>query len=114
MVTHRLLKDINPTNLFKILCFLVFVDWLYEELKLLLVTRPTQISEKQIKKRSSDVPDIFLCLNKGYDINALRDHGYSSQAAYGVGIGFLNNKAFVGWSGLEEKTLTSSRKKLCY
>ena len=103
MLIPGLFKKFNATYIFKIICFLIFVEWLYRELELLLVIRPTQISETQMKKRSSHVPDIFLCLNKGLKDDVLEDYGYHSQAAYWLGHGSLNNKSFFGWSGLEDE-----------
>ena len=91
----------------RLLCLLVSLYLLYEELFLYMVKRPTLVSETKTRLDTQLFPVLSVCLVDGLDLKFLLDQGYefsnspAHEYFHGNFVPFRNKSGlpFHGWSG---------------
>ena len=78
---------------------------IYQELVNFSITRPTSDFKEEKKLETSDIPEIVLCLEPGFNSKVLSDYGYKAATYYRGTMGYTTS--FVGWNGGENETNSS-------
>ena len=65
-----------------------------------LIVKPTVSSVAEISVDQVDFPDVFVCLENGFDKRRLNLHGYISSGNIYFGINQAQH--FIGWSGSDK------------
>ena len=67
------------------------------------VTKQTVTSVEEVDISEIEFPDVLVCLEDGFDKNALKGYGYGGSYQYLLGRNHSNN--FIGWNGLQNNNL---------
>ena len=77
---------------------------IYQELVTFSVTKPTTTSKEEKKLDTSDLPEVVVCLDPGFDTEIMRKYNYRPIRYYR---GVNDERTFVGWNGGKEETKSS-------
>ena len=91
-------------NLFTLFCTTLTLILIYQELVAFTMTRPTSNYRKEKELETTDIPEIVLCLEPGFDFGVLEQYGYNTDTYYR---GSMDGKSFVGWNSGEGETRSS-------
>ena len=92
-------------KLFKLICILLTLFLVCQELSTFAVIKPTSTSHEERQLDITDVPEVVVCLEPGFHANVLRNYGYQPDTYYR---GSMNWDAkFVGWNGGKGETKSS-------
>ena len=83
-------------NFFKLICALLTVFLIYQELFTFAIGKPTTTSKEDREIDINDIPEVVMCLEPGIDTNVLRQYGYKQVTKYYRG---ATIKKFNGWNG---------------
>ena len=75
---------IKDFKLFKIFFFLLTAFFLYGELRLFLVEKPSLTSDGRAILAPINFPEILICKIDGYDKEQLTFHGYETSFRYAI------------------------------
>ena len=98
MIYLTLRKHCTLTSLVKLVCSLLTVFLIYQELVNFLLTRPTTVSSEEKTLDQNAFPDIFVCLEPGINSSANSELGYNKLAPFFRGS--IDGDTFVGWNGM--------------
>ena len=102
MSYNRLTGLFSCKKFFSLVCALLTVFLLCQELFNFAVRRPTSTSSEEKELEASDLPEVVVCLDPGFDSAALQKYGYSVTYYRGS-----MDSRFVGWNGGENETKSS-------
>ena len=91
-------------NFFKLICALLTVFLIYQELFTFAIEKPTTTSKEDREIDINDIPDVVMCLEPGIDTNVLRQYGYKQVRSYYRG---AINRKFIGWNGNTKRKKSS-------
>ena len=94
----------NFRNFFKLICALLTVFLIYQELFTFAIEKPTTTSKEDREIDINDIPDVVMCLEPGIDTNVLRQYGYKQVRSYYRG---AINRKFIGWNGNTKRKKSS-------
>ena len=97
-------KHLNFGNILTLVCSLLTLLLISQELYSFLVIKPTTTSKEEKELQPSDLPEIVLCLYPGFDSNVLEKYGYTINKYYR---GSMDGKKFVGWNGNQTESKSS-------
>ena len=101
---HLLLwKEKYIWKVFCIFCTFILFLQLFADY---FIVKPTVSSVAEISLEQVYFPDVFVCLENGFDKKRLNLHGYDSSGNFYFGINQAQD--FIGWSGFD--TLDPFRK----
>ena len=89
---------------FKVICALLTLLLIYQELFTFVVEKPSTTSREEKDIDINDIPEVVICLEPGFDTKVLEKYGYNDVGVYYKGI---VDGEFVGWNGNENKTKPS-------
>ena len=69
---------------------------IYQELVTFSVTKPTSTTKEEKKLDTSDLPEVVVCLDPGFDTDVMRKYNYRPINYYK---GLNKEHTFVGWNG---------------
>ena len=81
-------------NLFKVICALLTIFLICQELFTFVVEKPTTTSIEEKDIDSNDIPEVVMCLEPGINATVLQKYGLSRQTYYS---GNVPGK-FIGWN----------------
>ena len=81
-------------KVFAFLCTLLTLLLIYQELVAFTITKPTSNFQEENKLEASDIPEVVLCFEPGFDSKVLEKNGYNPDTYYR---GSMDQKSFVGW-----------------
>ena len=106
---------VKDFNLLKLCFFILTSYFLYGELRLFFVEKPSLTSEGKASLAPRHFPEIIICPINGYDKEKLEYHGYETSYRYAIDeflppeimilirylflIGVPTEKTFFGWQG---------------
>ena len=73
----------------------------YEIVLEFFVAKPTATSVEEIKLSKIKFPDVFICVQNGFNRKMLNHYGYGGSFSYFVGQDRFAN--FIGWNGLNNE-----------
>ena len=88
---------LTASNFFTLVCSLLTIFLLSQELYNFAVTKPTSTAKEEEQLKASDIPEVVACLEPGFNSSAFEKHGYMHFATYYRGS--MDGDKFVGWSG---------------
>ena len=97
MIHPTLRKHCTINTLVQLLCTLLTLLLIYQELVTFTVTRPTTVSSEEKILDPETFPEISVCLEPGLNSTAISDLGYQSFYR-----GSMDGQRFVGWNGMKE------------
>ena len=89
---------------FKVICALLTLFLICQELFTLVVEKPSTTSREEKDIDINDIPEVVIGLEPGFDTKVLEKYGYNDVGLYYKGI---VDGEFVGWNGNENKTKPS-------
>ena len=89
-------------NFFTLVCSLLTVFLLTQEVYNFAITRPTSTAKEEEQLKASDIPDVAVCPDPGFDSSAFEKHGYMHLDTYYRGS--MDGEKFVGWNGNRKKS----------
>ena len=98
-------KLLNLKNFFTFLCISLTLFLIYQELVDFSIIRPTSNSVEEKKLQTTDIPEVVLCVDPGFNSKVLNKYGYKAVTYYRGTMGY--GTPFVGWSGGENETKSS-------
>ena len=87
-------KHMNVKNCLTFVCVSLTILLIYKELVTFSVTKPTATSKEEEKLDTSNLPEVVVCLDPGFDVGIMRKYSYLPERYYK---GENDNKTFVGW-----------------
>ena len=69
-------------KIFKIFCTLLTLLLIGQELFTFVIVKPTTTSKEEKDLESSDLPEVVVCLEPGFDTEVLKNYGYKTLAYY--------------------------------
>ena len=97
-------KHLNFGNILTLVCSLFTLLLISQELYSFVAIKPTTTSKEEKELQTSDLPEIVLCLDPGFDSNGLEKYGYTINKYYR---GSMDGKKFVGWNGNQTEKKSS-------
>ena len=91
--------------LFTSLCIGLTLLLIYQELVNFVIIRPTSNSFAEKKLETTDIPEVVLCVDPGFNSKVLNKYGYKAVTYYRGTMGYRT--PFVGWNGDENETKSS-------
>ena len=107
---RRLHWLLSAKNIFGVVCTILTLLLIFQELFSFAVLRPTNTYQEEKQLDRSDLPEIVVCADQGFDLNNLRKHGY--EKTYSYYRGSADGTKFLGWNGGEVVGNLSSKKIL--
>ena len=101
MIHPILKKHCSLSSLVQLLCSLLTVFLIYQELVTFTVTRPTTVSSEEKTLDPDTFPEISVCLDPGLNSTAISDLGYKHSLSFYTGS--MDDQKFVGRNGIGEK-----------
>ena len=86
-------------NIFIVLCSTITLFLLYQLLLSFAIEKPTTTTTIEKKLETTDLPDVVICMDPGYDNGTLNKYGYHSSAYYRGVLQPRASSPFVGWNG---------------
>ena len=96
---------LNLKYLFTSLCIGLTLLLIYQELVNFVIIRPTSNSFEEKKLETTDIPEVVLCVDPGFNSKVLNKYGYKAVTYYRGTMGYRT--PFVGWNGGENETKSS-------
>ena len=93
-------------NVFALVCTILSALLIFQELFSFAVTRPTITYQEEKELDRSDLPEVVVCPDPGFDSDDLRKHGY--EKTYSYYRGSADGTKFLGWNGGEKVRNLSS------
>ena len=87
-------------NFFVLICTLLTIAMVYQELYTFSIERPTSISTEEGILGLDDLPEVVICSEPGLDLKAVDKYGYLRDTYYR---GSHDGKKFVGWNGVKNE-----------
>ena len=84
-------------NVFTLVCTILSALLIFQELFSFAVTRPTITYQEEKELDRSDLPEVVVCTDPGFDLQDLRKHGY--EKTYSYYRGSADGTKFLGWNG---------------
>ena len=81
-------------NLFKVICALLTLSLICQELFTFVVEKPTTTSREGKDLDKNDIPEVVICLEPGINTTVLEKYGFSRLSYYRG----INGGKFVGWN----------------
>ena len=97
-------------NVFTAVCTILTALLIFKEVFSFAVLRPTNTYQEEKQLDRSDLPEIVVCPDPGFDSDDLRKHGY--EKTYSYYRGSADATQFLGWNGGEKVGNLSSEKIL--
>ena len=97
MIHPTLRKHCTINTLVQLLCTLLTLLLIYQELVTFTITRPTTVSSEEMILDQDTFPEISVCLEPGLNSTAISELGYQSFYR-----GSMDGQRFVGWNGRRE------------
>ena len=88
---------LTARKFFTLICSLLTVFLLAQEVFNFAITRPTSTAKEEEQLKASDIPDVVVCPEPGFNSSAFEKHGYLHFATYYRGS--MDGDKFVGWNG---------------
>ena len=96
MFPSWLQNHLNAKNGFTLVCVSLTMLLIYQELVNFSVTKPTSTSKEEKKLDTSDLPEVVVCLDPGFDTEIKHRYNYRPSRYYK---GLNEEHTFVGWNG---------------
>ena len=93
-------KCLTLQSLFSFACSLLTVFLICQEFYIYALVKPTSTSKEEKELQTSDIPDIVICTEPGFDPTVLEKYGYTATTYYR---GSMDERNFVGWNGHENE-----------
>ena len=98
-------------NVFAVLCVAMTFFMIFQLLHTFLLEKPTTTAKLEKKLEQSDLPEVVLCVDPGFNNVTLNNHGYHIST-YPLGVVQPNNQEitvsqFVGWNGGNDEVKSS-------
>ena len=90
------LKSISKT-IFAVICWAITIGLLIKLLHTFSVAKPTTSTKIEKNLEDTDIPEVVICLDPGYNNVTLAKHGYNVNS-YWQGA-MQSYTKFVGWNG---------------
>ena len=98
------IKDLfKITHLFAITCITLTSLLVYQELVNFIIRKPTTTSTEEKSLQNEDLPEVLVCAEPGFNLEAQRRFGYGRHQYYR---GFIGDK-FAGWNGGKDEKKSS-------
>ena len=88
------------------LCTAITLALISQLLFTFAIEKPTTTAKLEKELELSDIPEVMVCINPGYNPVALKNHGYHISS-YWRGALQPFNSGFVGWNGGEDENKSS-------
>ena len=92
-------------NGFKFICILLTLFLICQELLTLVVIKPTATSKEEKELKSTDLPEVVICLEPGFDSEVLEGYGYKTRSYYRGTMDWWSK--FIGWNGKKDGNKSS-------
>ena len=97
-INYRQLKRFcSIKNVSTVVCTILTALLTFKELFSFAVTRPTITYQEEKELDRSDLPEVVVCPDPGFDSDDLRKHGY--EKTYSYYRGSADGSKFLGWNG---------------
>ena len=93
---------LTARKFFTLICSLLTVFLLAQEVYNFAITRPTSTAKEEEQLKASDIPDVVVCPEPGFNSSAFEKHGYLQLGTYYRGS--MDGDKFVGWNGDGKKS----------
>ena len=90
-------------KVFKFACALLTLLLIGQELANFAIIKPTVTSKEKKGLEIVDIPDVVICMEPGFDIEVLKQYGYTRTPLYYKGTRPSDFK-FIGWNGDKNKS----------
>ena len=90
-------------NISAVVCLAITLVLIFELLQEFMAEKPTTTAKLKEQLEITDLPDVVVCMNPGFDSETLKKYGYDGYS-YFMG---TNGWAFVGWNGHEDPNKSS-------
>ena len=92
-------------NLFTLLCLAITLFLIYDLLETFLIERPTTTTKIEKELETSDLPNVVVCLDPGFNNATAEKYGYHISYYWA---GLTTSTRFVGWNGVNSENKSSS------
>ena len=92
-------------NCLKLICTLLTLFLICQELFTFVVEKPTTTSKEEKVFDFTDIPIVVICLEPGIDTKVLEKYGYKQVHFYYKGL--VGDGEFIGWNGNENEIKSS-------
>ena len=96
MFPSWLQNHLNLKNCFTLVCLSLTLLLIYQELVTFSVTKPTATSKEEKKLDTSNLPEVVICLDPGFDTAIMHKYNYTPVRYYR---GADSEDKFLGWNG---------------
>ena len=103
---HLIKRAFRENWLLKLICSLVAAWFIYDELRIFFIDRPTSNSDEITRIGSEIFPDILICPILPLDLAQLATRGYLHYFGYYLGLD-LPQTTFIGWGGVGQEEPTA-------
>ena len=87
-------------SIFKVLCLAISFVLIYQLIIAFVVEKPTTATNLDEELQITDLPEVVVCMDPGFNSSALTKYGYDNDAwFYWKGTRHLSENSFVGWNG---------------
>ena len=100
-----LLEHLTIRNLSTLICSLLTLVLICQELYTYAVIKPTTTSTEEKELETRDLPETVLCVQPGFDSDVLEKYGYVMSNTYFRGS--IDGQKFVGWNGDKNENVSS-------
>ena len=100
-----LLELFSLRKVLKYFCTLLTLFLVCQELFTFVVIKPTSTSKEEKEIDITDLPEVVICLDPGFDSRVLKKYGYRGWLS-NYYRGSINDE-FVGWNGRKKETRSS-------
>ena len=83
-------------NIFTILCLVITLFLIFELLVTFVREKPTTTTKLEKELETSDLPNVVICLDFGFNKTAAIDYGYPVSLYW---TGATSYEKFIGWNG---------------
>ena len=96
---------ISLKSLFTLICTILTVLLICQELYIFSIVKPTKTSNEEKELETTDLPNVVFCLEPAFDLENLTQYGYLRETYFrGSPSGEYDN--FVGWNGQGRESVT--------
>ena len=93
---------LTARNFFTLVCSGLTIFLITQELYNFAITKPTSTAKEEEQLRASDIPEVVVCPDPGFNSSAFEKHGYMHLGTYYRGS--MDGDKFVGWNGNGNKS----------
>ena len=87
-------------SIFKVLCLAISFFLIMQLIIVFVDKKPTSTTNLEEELELTDLPEVVVCMDPGFNSSALTKYGYSNDGLfYWKGTRNLSEKSFVGWNG---------------